>query len=430
MKMQKINKNIIQTTKTLIINSKEMKKFSFSLVAILGLLSTACSQDEPGLITKDDNQISFAVAAGYDTKSASGYENGTDINEITVSAWLNANENVLPGYGSPNTGNAAYFLNDVLTRAKNSGTFNYSSNARYWPANGEGLDFFAVVDNKAWGDNGKFVWKNDEGVPGLQSWLRQLPLDSMPDLLFAYTPNQKRTVQHAGQQNVSFNFNHAFAKVVVTAEVKNENLRVYITDMEIHGIVDKGIFSFPRKVGEGPIIVDTKPSWKINENYISLKSLLPGHDASNPVILDMREKATANLLGKGEKYDENGNYNKLNELLVLPYSYSGRNASTHQTYILLKGYAYNISNKENGFDEDTDCIIYPAGGKPVPADMIIPIEFNWEMGTINHYNIVFDCGNGGSITPDPNTPAFIRIGYEVEVEKWKDKDGGNHEYNW
>lgn len=427
-----------------------MKKHLMFLAAAAGLIATSCSQDEPkAVLPAARNQISYTVTADDGSRSSSAYTNGTDVNSMHVSAWAHMPAD-LPGYGSSNGSNSAYFLNDLLTRQSGEGTFNYAQDARFWPINGEELDFWAVVDNDkllSKDENGNLVVNPDDhkfgfdaqgGHPGLEGTIYQGGVDNMPDLLYAHTFGMTSANGNPGtdafQKNVSFSFHHAFAKVVVTAEVRNSNLRVCITDMEIHGIAPEGQFGFPYLSGQGLDHVDNPAHWTVDgEKYANITGLLAeslpyteiaGHKA---LVLDKAEKDNIkkkhNLIGPDAPGD----------LLVIPRDYNGRNASSNQTYILLRGFAYNISNKENGWDEDSDILIYPkrdANNKLVPAEMIIPIEFHWAMGTVNHYNIVFDCGNGGSTSENPNDPAFIRIGYECEVLDWTTGEQKNeHEEN-
>lgn len=395
---------------------------------MMGLIATSCSQDESLALFSDatNTKINFSATADKGTRSASSYENGTDVSEIYVSAWVRQ-KTVLPGYGSANTDNAPYFLNDFLTRSEGSGVFSYATDARYWPANGEALDFFAVVDNNAWGtDKGTFSFSACNGKPGLTGELEQLTLEKMPDMLFAYNFNQTRdnTGKTTFQQNVALDFNHAFAKVHVTAEVRNKNIRVVITDMEIHGIAKEGQFGFPYIAGEGKVNTTKDAQWIIKDgNFTDLKKLLKFDTLNTTVVNGVKsiildKKESGNIKAKQTLISENAP----NDLLVIPNRYNGRNSGgKYQTYILLKGYAYNIADSEAGFDDETDCLIYPKKddfGNVTPANMIIPIEFNWCMGSVNHYNIVFDCGNGGNTNEDPKNPAFIKIGYEVEVEDW------------
>lgn len=406
-----------------------MKNYLFFLTAGMAIFATSCSQDDPMTPLDGDfkNQINFTVTADNATRSESSYQNGTDINRFSVSAWLTQDsedgKKVLPGYGSSNGSNSMYFINDVMTREAGDGVFNYQSSARYWPSSDlDCLDFFAIVDNDApaWNGNGDFVFNNGSG-PGLTGNLKQLPVNEMPDMLYAYSFDEKRPSVNVAQKNVSLQFRHAFAKVVISAEVRNENMRMCLTDMEIVGIHDEGKFNLPKKVGEGENVVTEPAYWTIGPGYTTIECpLVRGeYNEANPLILDMHEGCTSSMVLIGDPaYSKDPN----NDLLVLPSSYSGRNSSTQQTYIQFKGYAYNIANKDSGFDADTDNLIYPKKEKgetlPEPATMIVPIEFNWEAGTVNYYHIVFDCGNGGSVTVNPNDPALIRIGYEVEVKPW------------
>lgn len=415
--INRTNISLTNNTKTNL--SEKMKKIYLPLVATIGLISTSCSQDEPmaSLPEAQNNKINFSVTADNGSRAASAYQTGLDISKMTVSAWLLGDKDGVPNYKENNTNNATYFLNDLLTRSatSNKGVFAYASDARYWPANGETLDFFAVVDNEAWGKDGEFDFQLNDG-PGL-SKITQLDINKMPDLLYAYTPDQRRDLDKKPQQNVSFSFNHAFAKVIVTAEVKNKNLRIYITDMEICGITDGGQFIFPHKEDKDGKAVNVAAKWNVSGDFTSLSCNQGLFGNNNPVILDMSDEAKSTLVGRSGVAGLN------NDLLVIPNSYSGRNSSVMQTYIKLKGYAYNISSADNGFNPEKDALIFPkknADGTIVPADILIPIEFDWKMGTVNRYNIVFDCGNGGGNTPDLNDPAFIRIGYEVEVTDWTD----------
>lgn len=384
--------------------------------AALLAFAASCSQDEVELNKiSTSNTISYKVDTDKMSRATSAYENGTDISTFNVSAWLIKDSSSLPGYGSPNTGNALYFLNDVLTRASGSGTFNYQSDARYWPNNGELLDFFALVDNDKFGPFSFAA--NGESIPGVNATIKQGGLDEMPDMLYAVSFNEKAGDKQA-QQNVSFKFDHAFAKVVVTGEVKNKNLHVVITDMEIHGIREAGNFFMPYKSGSGSDIVKNPAHWVTPDVYTYIDGLM-ANNGKDEVVIDKSISTEKQLLvGEGDK---------ANQLLVLPGKYEGRNNSKCQTYIQLKCYAYNKSGAT--LDEDTDALIYGKfevdgnSRKPVPMIIKIPIEFDWKMGTINRYNILFDCGNGGQTDPsdnpsDPDKPAFMRIGYEVEVNDW------------
>lgn len=387
------------------------------MAVMSALIATSCSQDEPmASLNGANDQINFSVTAGNSSRAASAYQNGIDISEMSVSAWLLGGNNHIPNYSESNPDNSSYFLNDFLVRSGSSGLFDYLTDARYWPSNNERLDFYAMVDNQSWGNEGLFKFDNGTGAPGL-GWISQLGIDKMPDMLYAYTPNQTRHADNAAQQNVSFDFHHAFAKVIVTAEVKNSNMRVYITDMEICGIADKGQLTLPHKEDSNSAVKEVGASWNVGTGFMNVACAQGLYNAANPILLDRSESSSATLVGRTGVKGVN------NDLLVIPNKYSGRNSSgKYQTYVKLKGYAYNIANAENGFNPETDALIFPkknADGSVTPAEMIIPIEFDWKIGTVNRYNIVFDCGNGGSTTTDPNTPAFVRIGYEVEVTDWQ-----------
>lgn len=421
-----------------------MMKAKFLWGVALMALATSCAQEETTLsLASAPDEIGYKVDAGGMTRATSAYTYGSDIQKITVSAWL-SNGKDLPGYGSGNTGNSSYFLNDVLVRtgAKEDGTtgvFNYTRNARYWPHNGETLDFYAVVDNENFigQDQHPFGWTATNGHPGLEEKIKQGNLDEMPDLLYAVTFNQWATAKKTAQQNVKFDFKHAFAKVIVTAETKNKNLRVVITDMEIHGIKEGGVFSMPYKSGEGETIVYNDEQWTVSDVYTDLPGLLVDHptyvkdektgEYAAKIVLDKSETAKQKLVG--EPLDGDADKAK-NTLFVIPTEYNGRNSSKHQTYIQLKGYAYNKAGET--FDPEKDVLVYgdKKDGKIEPAVMTIPIEFDWKMGTVNKYNITFDCGNGGSQDEDPNHPALVRIGYEVEVNDWIDIDPTDIEYNY
>lgn len=406
---------------TFILN--HMKKLLFYSVMMVGFIFTSCSHDESIVPFPDaaNNQINFTVTADYATRAKSAYQNGTAINKIKVSAWLTNDEKSLPGYWNNNTDNYAYFTNDILTREEGgtTGVFSYASNTRYWPTNGDLLSFFAVVDNDVWGDAGEFAFNAHNGVPGLRGEISQLEIHKMPDLLYAYTPNQKPTGAQQAQQNVNLKFDHAFAKVIVTAEVRNENLLFCIAEVKICGVVDEGQFLFPHKEQKDGEIVIQPAKWIFsNPGYIDIKCPIEPYNKDNPLQLGTRTKAKEYLVG-GDYLNNERN----KDLLVIPNSYKGRNGGNLiQTYIKLKCNAHNISN-EAGFNSELDFLIFPEknpDGSPSFADILIPIEFEWKMGTVNHYNIILDCGNAGSETTNPNDPALIRIGYEVEVNTWED----------
>lgn len=420
-----------------------MNKLTFYLTAMSGLLLASCAQDDvmTSLENTVNKPITYTVTSGNGTRSATAYTNGTDVNEIHVAAWgVAPDENgdfALPSYGESNTTNAAFINHDILRRSApgsngSSGLFNYGSDARFWPTDGQKLDFYALVDTPD--EDNCFSWTGVGGHPGLPNKVMQLGKSDMKDMLYGYTPDQqlKKNANQA-QQNVSFSLNHAFAKVVVTAQVKNKNLRVVITDAEIHGIVDGGNFSLPYKSGEGKNVVENPAYWVKSPTYTNLTGIID----TPMVVLDKNESADSEIPGKKgvagiSKYDSNNKIVTNNDILVIPADYNGRNGNgVFQTYIQLKAYAFNITN--DTFDEDTDMLVYgkkDADGNPIPAIIIVPIEFNWKMGTVNTYNIIFDCGTGGTSTENPNDPAFVRIGYEVEVTPWIDVDPTDKEYDF
>lgn len=424
-----------------------MKKQIFYFAALGAFLLTSCAQDEliESLEPAVNTQISYSVIAGNGTRAASAYGNGTDIDEIHVAAWavtpkIDEDGNAtfaLPGYGSPNGGNASIIDHDAVPRSGTgksgtSGTFNYDDNARFWPTDGQKVDFWALVD--APDEDNCFSWTGCDGHPGLPNKVEQLGKSDMKDMLYGYAPNQTLNKEgHQAQQNVSFSMNHAFAKVIITAQVKNSNLHVVIKDAEIHGIVDGGNFSLPYKSGSGPDVIDNPASWTPSSTYTDLAGLIDKED----IVVDKNYATGGDNPGKVtvagvSTYDDNNKIVKNNDILVIPENYNGRDGSNKiQTYIQLTAYAYNIAGTT--FDEDTDALVCGttnADGEVVPAVINIPVEFDWKMGTINTYNIIFDCGVGGSTTEDPKDPALVRIGYEVEVKPWVTLGPVDKEYDF
>lgn len=428
-----------------------MKKSTFYLTAMSGLLLASCAQDEvmTSLEKSVNKQISYTVIADNGSRSATAYSNGTDVDEIHVAAWaVTPDENgeyALPGYGDPNTGNAAFINHDVVKRSGTgtsgtSGTFNYSTDARFWPTNGQKLDFYAVVDAPS--EDNCFSWEGTGGHPGLPQKVMQLGKSEMKDMLFAYTPNQTLNKDgHQAQQNVSFSLNHAFAKVVITAQVKNKNLRVVITDAQINGIVKGGNFCFPYKSGEGKHVMENPAHWTVTKGKDDFMNLTGIMDSKDPVIVDYNESLDAENPGKENvagvsTYDGSHKIVTNNDILVIPTEYSGRNGNgSFQTYIELEVYAFNITG--DTFDEDTDMLVCGTREKDDNGNtifrtskVIVPIEFNWLMGTVNTYNIIFDCGTGGTTGEDPKDPSLVRIGYEVEVKPWTNVDVIDKEYDF
>lgn len=418
--------------------------------AALLTLAASCAQEETMLSLQSvPNEISYKVDAGKMSRSASSYENGTDIDRFVVSAWVLEDANAIPAYGKPVAGNTLYFLNDEMTRVSGEGTFNYTSDARYWPRNGEILDFYSFVDF------GPFKFDNitakdesgaDVKLPGFAG-ITQQQINVMPDMLFSTAFNQTQgnasgSSSTAAQKNVSFRFDHALAKVAVTAEVKNQNLHVVITDMSICGVTKGGDFTMTHKAADAEAENGWKKvdaSWAVNPdnscNLVNLLASKAGEDGKVAIAIDKSTIAKQELVGSGK-----------DGLLVIPNSYKG--AITYdnghdkelKTYIQLKAYAYNKANKDS-VNPKTDFLIYGEWdeNKPVPLEINLPIDFNWAMGTCNHYNIIFDCGNGGDDStkepdpdpenpdePDPNNPdpginpTFMRIGYEVTVTGWEE----------
>lgn len=427
-----------------------MKQLTF-LAVMSALLLSSCSQDEVmspldnSVDTAVNKKITYTVTADNSSRAASAYSNGTDVNEIHVWAWAvrptkDEEGNLtyaLPGYGSPNTDNASFIEHDVLKRSGGtSGTFSYGTNARFWPTANQSLDFWAIVDAPS--EMECFTWYggSDREHPCLPKKAKQLGKSQMKDMLYAYTPNQTLDKNgHQAQQNVTFSLNHAFAKVRISAQVRNTNLRVVISDIQIHGIGTDSYFNYPYKSGSGGETIENDATWTKPLDYMVLTDLI---DADEIVVdgSSIYEQGADTIQSREEVagfsiYDENNKMTLNNDILVIPAEYSGRNSSKLQTYIQLEVCAYNIARKE--FDEDTDMLVCGTrdnNGNPRPAIINVPIEFDWVMGTINTYNIIFDCGTGGTSTENPKDPSMVRIGYEVEVNPWQNGENLDKEYNF
>lgn len=430
-----------------------MKKLAF-LAVMSALLLSSCSQDEVmspldnSVDTAVNKKITYTVTAENGSRAASAYSNGTDVNEIHVWAWATVPSGTdekgnfiypLPSYGSSNTGNASFIEHDVMTRSgegtSGKGVFTYGTNARFWPTANQSLDFWAIVDAPS--EMECFTWKGYGDKPSLPKMAKQLGKSQMKDMLYAYTPDQTLDKDgHQAQQNVSFSLDHAFAKVRISAQVRNTNLRVVIYDAQIHGIYTGGYFTYPYKSGAGSEIIKNPGAWDNSKDHSMVLTDLMDADQ---VVVDgssIYAQGTDTIQGKKEvagfsTYDKDNKLILNNDILVIPAEYSGRNSSKLQTYIQLEVCAYNISGTT--FDEDTDMLVCGTrdeNKKPRPAIINVPVEFDWVMGTINTYNIIFDCGTGGTSTENPKDPSMVRIGYEVEVNPWQNREYKDEEYHF
>lgn len=429
---------------------KPRNSVALYLTVLTPFLFSSCSNDESSdkLYSGGRKQIGFSISGMNSTRSSHAYETGLDISDIRISSWKTKSSSVAPSYGIHSQENGSYFHNALLSRSTDSynNCFSFYDATYYWPENGENLDFFAVARLDG-SEHGDFRFDNtpigDEGyIPGLD-WIHQQDVDGMSDIFWAYSFDKKSDPSLSGNSVVNLDFRHALAKVVVTAEVRNRNLRVYITDVDLCGLMEKGKFNFPYKSADGGTVTLNDASWQYDPEdamekiiHCPVKLMKNGGEGlvDGTVVLDTN---TDDGFRDGFESSENGNMSYAGtkhtlvgansqsetgggDLFVLPYDYKGRNDGDEiKTYIRVKCQVYNKSGET--FSQH-DTLIFPRmedGAAPEGQYLYIPVEFDFRMGKMNVYNIFFDSGVGGLAKLSRQTPGLVKIGYEANVDSWK-----------
>lgn len=389
-----------------------VNKFIASVAVVM--VMTSCSQEDVAINDLQANRaISYNVTANKATRAANYFDAATDINQFYVSAWATG--------GKTTNNGIAYFTQDNL---RNLSGWKYDSGVRYWPNDGEALNFFAWTFNTQadltetstidGADKATFEF-NAQGEAYLNG-IKQENAADMNDLLYAATYDQTYgTSKPAGEKAVTMSFNHALAQVGIKAKVDNPKMRIQVAEVALVNIKSVGDFKFPAQ--------DTKTAAAdaLDANYGSWSA---ADDATNETyaatIADEIVDYTTGLVDlTGAK----------NTFMVLPLddydaadgstitTDAGGKATIEGTCIRMSVKIWNVADYTNGYDA-SDIQIFGDGGYDY---IYIPVDFSWQPGKNYTYTITFGTGNAGYDGNGDNT--LVKVTYDPEIMPWN--EGGN-----
>lgn len=377
-------------------------------LASVALVMTGCVSEDNVLEESNAKQnISFNVTADRATRAANLFSEAGEINQFYASAWVLAeNETDL-------TAGKSYFQQDNLT--KSGSTWAYDNEfGRYWPNNGETLDFYAWTNGTATDANsyisenlGGFDWNS--GTPQLVK-IEQKNAAAMNDILCAATPQAKHAKPNPTSEKVSINFRHALAQVGVTAKVENPKIRVQIEEVALVNLNKYGDMTFPRSSAAS---TGANATWAANGS---------ADNALLTVVSDVTKDGEGQIIEYNtDAAAEPVNLTADKEDLFMVMPISGYTASVPAgitptsvtgTCIRLSVKIWNIANASSY--AGTDVQIY--GKNDGYAYIYIPVAFSWESGKKYTYNLTFGKGNAGY---DVNgQPTIVKVDWEPSITDW------------
>lgn len=366
-------------------------KLTKSLIgaAVAAMALTACSSDDSAITeAKAQNEITFNVATSRPSR-ALAYDSKDDISNFKVAAWFH-------GEG---TSKGTYFNPEVMKL--DNGKWAYDDgNVRYWPNNGEKLDFFTWVDyanvstgNK--GDSKGYTLTFDENghatLSDGENDIKILDSNDAVDLLYAATFDQEHSKNAtSANKQVTLAYKHAFAQVGVTAKVVNPNIHMVVKEVALVNILSGGKFKFPESASDDA-------EWTTTAD-----------DKSGVVAFSQTDDAVWTL--SATETDLNTANNRF---MVLPQEVNETNGNHQTPCIRLLCKVWNVTNGE-AYVENDDLQIY---GDADYKYLYIPVNFNWEMGKNYTYKLSFGTGNAGF---DPaGNKALVLVDWDVNsLEAW------------
>lgn len=387
-----------------------MKTNSFiaasACIASLAMASslTSCSNDE--MIVDEPqlrNEIRFNVTNNHATR-ADKYSDASQIKHFNVSAWVRETGST-SAFGNGGVKNTSYFSDETLT--KNGTAWQYASNlTRYWPNNGEILDFYAWVDDNTT-NAATFSWDSqyDTNVnrPGL-AFTTEDSAETMVDLLAAATHGKTYGTAVNGASAAELSFSHALSQVAVQVKVNNPKIQMQVSEVALVNISTTGDYYFatPNAIAD----------WKTGTSYSTVTATAVKNGADFPMIA-YNDADPLNLNGTD------------NSFMVIPGAYSTAGTISTEdghaktgTFIRLKCKIWNIAegNKNDAAPlASNDLMIF--GGSDF-AELYVPVTFKWVMNTKYIYTISFGSGNAGLDVNGKET--LVKMTWDVDFNDWTD----------
>lgn len=404
-----------------------MKKAIFASIAVAML--TACSNDEVVLENNDANAIRFGVTAQNNSRAADVFCNNNLPSAFNVSAVYN---------------NALYINGDNIEKGSN-GKWENKSGLRYWPNAGE-VHFYGYVNGDITMTDALVPTFANFTVVGEDGNKENKTVADQVDLLYAVKTQAKTPAGENGvvqtPQQVNLNFRHALSQIVFNACNDNANLYVEISGVSVVNVMSKGTYTFPTAntdnnyghadatlTPEGATI--NRGSWlTTGENPESTLSTPASYTVSFNAKPIAGDKNVVDLTTYTHADGNKGDFYK-DAMLLLPQTTSAIETDKKfdgqtGTYFLVNCLIKNVAGETVA---PNDVILWGAttgegesmefNGKP--ANVLLPVDFNWEEGKKYTYTFVFGNGNGG-FDPDPNDPTpdpvLVPITFNVTVDEF------------
>lgn len=415
-----------------------MKKAIFASIAVAML--TACSNDEVVLENNDANAIRFGVTAQNNSRAADVFCNNNLPGAFNVSAVYN---------------NALYINGDNIEKGSN-GKWENKSGLRYWPNTGD-VHFYGYVNGDITMTDALVPTFANFTVVGEDGNKENKTVADQVDLLYAVKTQAKAAAGENGvvqtPQQVNLNFRHALSQIVFNARNDNANLYVEISGVSVVNVMSKGTYTFPTAdtdnnyahanatVTPADATTFNRGSWfTTGENNTSTSTLTT--PASYTVSFDAKpiagDKNVVDLTTYTHADGNKGSFYK-DAMLLLPQTTTKYDVNTEDTekdengkyvrkgtYFLVNCLIKNVAGETVA---PNDVILWGAttgegenkkfNGEP--ANVLLPVDFNWEEGKKYTYTFVFGNGNGG-FDPDPDDPTpdpvLVPITFNVTVDEF------------
>lgn len=403
-----------------------MKPLLFGAAAML-LAMASCSNDEVVMEKTDSNAIKFAVTTARPSRAADVYCQTNMFDQFNVFAV---------------TDGKMYIDNDLI---KKDGTkWVNQGGTRYWPTTP--VDFYGIVN-----DGGTFsLYDSSNAIaPRFNAFAPASTVADQTDLLYSVKTGQDRNT-NAGQ--VDMNFKHALSQIVFRAKNTNKNLYVEIYGVKVCKVGAKGDYVLPTTdtdpnvpcdvamSEDGKVTVDASKTlpygtsnWTLATDTASYYAAVNlNADGKAVVALPYGTYETSAVLTDVDTHTTNPNQ----AMLLIPQVTKKIEFTDPTSWLNNEGTYFRVScrvwNVADGttYNPDTDVLLW--GTEDAPADIMIPVAFNWVEGYKYTYTFVFGEGNGG-FNPDPKPdpdPVLVPITFDVTVDHFIDfQDGDGNEIN-
>lgn len=404
------------------IHTARLLPLGVAVVALTAL--SACSDDsvmpEPQMpdttqTTADADEIAYNVVGDNASRASQVYNANNMPTSFYVSAWALDADSTTEDIGH------VYIKSDFIQNKGTASAQNWidQSGQRYWPNNGEYLNFFATNS-----PNGYLDYKI-EGTDANQSIIApkykisqtvNASAGQQNDLLYASAFAQYRTVSGAaGQkyQTVNLAFHHALSQVVFTAQCANPHIDVRIGNISVVGVAGEGTLEMSADR------TTEAPNWSIPSTYT------PGTFSTDP-----DGDAGATKVGSDVTPVTSDPSQSSYALMMLPQTVAAADPSQsnpwsgQKAYLKIQCIIYNVGHGENGSSNDAiDTMIFGTktdmGGGFIRQDygtLYLPLNVDWQMGKRYVYNLVFGQGNGGY--DENGNSILIPIKYSTSVDNW------------